>query len=63
MVWNGHGLKSNLFGILEIGVRSPDSVEPFDWKQLVLSCHVGWQSETMIIPFLAKENIRHISLQ
>ena len=63
VVWNGHGLKSNLFGILEVGVRSPYPVEPFYGQQLIFSRHVGRQPETMIIPLLAKKYVCHIGLQ
>ena len=33
----GHCLEGDLLGILEVGIRAPDSVEPFYRQQLILS--------------------------
>ena len=63
MVWYGHGLEGDLLGILEVGIGSPDSVEPFYWEKLVLSGHVLGQPQAVVIPLLAKEYVRNIRLQ
>ena len=63
MVWYGHCLEGDLLGILEVGIRSPDSVEPFYWQKLVLSRHVLGQPQAVVIPLLAKEYVRNIRLQ
>ena len=62
MVGNCHRLESDLFGIFEERVRSPYSVEPLDGEELVLPGHVGGQSQPVVPPLLAEENVRHISL-
>ena len=33
MIGDGHGLESDLFGILEVRVWSPDALQPFDVQQ------------------------------
>ena len=37
VVGYGHGLESDLLGVLEVRVRPPDVAEPLDGEQLVLS--------------------------
>ena len=36
MIRNRHRLESDLLGVLEVGVRPPDLIEPLDGQQLVL---------------------------
>lgn len=43
MVRDCHGLKRDVFRVLEKGVWPPDVVQPFDGKQPVFGCHVVWQ--------------------
>ncbi len=33
MIWDGHGLESDLLGILEEGVWTPNQVKPLNWQQ------------------------------
>ena len=63
MVWYGHGLKGDFLGIFEVGVRSPDLVQPFDREKLVLSCHVLWQAKAVVIPLLPKKDVGSIGLK
>ena len=41
MVWNCHRLECHLLGVLKVGVRSPDLVEPLYRQQLVLPTEVN----------------------
>ena len=63
MVWYGHGLEGNVFGILEEGVGTPDFGQPLDWKQPVLGSHVFRQSKPRVLPTLGKEDITCVSLK
>ena len=62
VVWNCHCLEGDLLCILEIRVRPPDPVEPLYRQKLVFSCHVGGKPQSVIIPLLSEEYIRHVSL-
>ena len=63
VVWNGHGLEGNVFGILEEGIGTPDFGQPLDWKQPVLGSHVFRQSKPRVLPTLGKEDITCVSLK
>ena len=63
VVWDGHCLEGDLLGILEVGVRPPDPVEPLDWQELIFSRHVGGQPQPVIIPLLSKKYVRNICLK
>ena len=99
MIRNRHRLESDLLGVLEVGVRPPDLIEPLDGQQLVLPAppdsyqpqhvlsdvsifyclvckietgevdnssvpgHIGGQSQSVIRPFLTKEDVRDVSLK
>ena len=62
MVRDRHCLEGDLLGILEVGVWPPDPVKPLNGQELVFSCHVGGKPQSVIIPLLSEEYIRHVSL-
>ena len=63
MIRDGHGLKSDLFGIFEEAVWPPNSVEPIHWQQTILSGHVVRQYQTMVFPLLGKEHVSCVRLE
>ena len=44
----GHCLEGDLLGILEVGIRAPDSVEPFYRQQLILSASKEYKLTTFL---------------
>lgn len=64
VIGDGHLLKGDLLGVLEIGVGLPDVVEPGDGQQAVIAAgHITGKPQTVVHPALCKEYVGCICLE
>lgn len=63
MIRDRHGLESNRFGVLEERIRSPHILQPLHLQQPVPAGHILWQSQSIVLPRLRKEDVRRICLK